>query len=362
MIMEITELLTYAAQQKASDLHLTVGVQPVIRVHGQLIKTSYPVLEREAFHTMLNDILTEDQRSRFDADHELDFSVDLEGVARFRVNAYVTRRGVAAAFRLIAERIPSPQELHLPEQVLELCNLERGLVLVTGPTGSGKSTTLASLIDQTNQHRECHIITLEDPIEYVHKHNKSIINQREVGNHTHSFAAALRSALREDPDVILVGEMRDLETIQLAIRAAETGHLVFSTLHTASAGRTLDRIVDVFPSDQQEQIRVQVADIIEAVLAQTLVSTVDRMGQVPAMEVMFASSAIRNLIRENKAFQIPTTIQLSTQVGMQSMDQALVLLARQNLVTAADAEQKALDRDNFKHLMLGKLPPAAGGR
>ncbi|HNT29516.1 MAG TPA: type IV pilus twitching motility protein PilT [bacterium] len=357
--MEIAELLALTKKEHASDLHLTVGVPPVLRVNGELQKTNLDPLDKKKLHDMLYEILTEDQKSRFEADHELDFSVELENVARFRVNAYLTRSGVGAAFRMIDDHIPSIEELNLPKVIERFSKLERGLVLVTGPTGSGKSTTLAALINLINQERRCHIITLEDPIEYVHKHQNSIINQREVGSHTHSFANALRSALREDPDVILVGEMRDLETIQLAIRAAETGHLVFSTLHTASSGKTIDRIIDVFPADRQEQIRVQLSDIIEGILAQTLIPTVTGTGRVAAVEVMFANSAIRNLIRENKAFQIPTTIQLSTQEGMQSMDQALVMLTRQGLIAQEAAEQKAYDRENYRHLMLGKMPQMA---
>ncbi len=355
--MDIAELLMKTRDAKASDLHVTVGTTPMNRVHGDIMPIpNYPVLERKQLQDMLYSILTEDQKAKFDADHELDFSIELENVARFRVNVYLTRRGMAGAFRLIPAMVPSPDELRLPKQVMRLTGLERGLVLVTGPTGSGKSTTLASMIDYINRNRKLHIITLEDPIEYVHNHNKCIIDQREIGNHTHSFAAALRSALREDPDVILVGEMRDLETIQLAIRAAETGHLVFATLHTASAGRTLDRIVDVFPSDQQDQIRVQLSEAIEGILAQTLVPTSDGQGRAMAMEVMFASAAVRNLIRENKTHQILNTIQLGNSEGMQSLDQALVLLFREGLISAEEAEQKAYDLKNFQQLMLGKTP------
>ena len=358
--MEIAELLLLTKEKKASDLHLTVGVPPLVRVNGAISRVEAPPLERKQLHEMLYGVLTEDQKARFEKDLELDFSLELAGVARFRVNLYLTRAGEAAAFRLIPERVPSLDELRIPNQVKNFANLERGIVLVTGPTGSGKSTTLAALIDLINQTRPCHIITLEDPIEYVHKHSKCIINQREIGNHTHSFSAALRSALREDPDIILVGEMRDLETIQLALRAAETGHLVFSTLHTASSGKTLDRIVDVFPADQQEQIRIQLADAIEGVLAQTLVPTADAMARIVATEIMFATPAIRNLIREGKTYQIPTTIQLSNKDGMISMDQSLALLTRQGVVKQEDARQKAYDRENFERLLLGKLPMAGG--
>jgi twitching motility protein PilT len=354
--MEIAELLKLTKDRNASDLHLTVGSPPALRIHGEMIRTDLPVLDRKVLHALLYEILTEEQKARFDRDHEIDFSVDLEGVARFRVNVYLTRLGEAAAFRLIPAEIPSVEQLRLPAQIKRLTELPRGLVLVTGPTGSGKSTTLAALLALVNAQRKAHVITLEDPIEYVHSHHQSIINQREIGHHSLSFSNALRAALREDPDVIMVGEMRDVETIQLALTAAETGHLVFSTLHTASAGRSLDRIVDVFPADQQEQIRVQLAEAIEGVLAQTLVPTVDEKGRVVAMEVMFASGAIRNLIRENKAYQIPNTIQLSNNEGMQTLDQSLVLLLREGVISREEALSKAYDRKNFEQLALGKTP------
>lgn len=354
--MELTELLTLTRSKSASDLHLTVGTPPAIRIHGDVVRLGTEPLDRKSLRAMIYEILTEDQKATFDAEHEIDFSIDLEGVARFRVNAYLTRRGEAAAFRLIPSEIPSLEQLHLPSQIKQLTKLERGLVLVTGPTGSGKSTTLAGLIDIINRERQAHVITLEDPIEYVHQHLSSIVNQREVGRHTLSFASALRSALREDPDVILVGEMRDLETIQQALTAAETGHLVFSTLHTASAGRTLDRIVDVFPAHQQEQVRIQLAESIEAVLGQTLITSVDKQSRVAAMEVMFATPAIRNLIRENKAYQIPTSIQLANNQGMQSLDQSLMLLVREGAISLDAARQKAYNRKDFDQLMLGKTP------
>jgi len=354
--MEIAELLKLTKEKDASDLHLTVNSQPVIRVRGDIERVDAPRFERKQLHDMIYEILTEDQKARFDRDFELDFSIDLEGVARFRVNVYRTRLGEAAAFRLIPATIPTIEELHLPPQVKRFTELQRGLVLVTGPTGSGKSTTLAALIGMIIAKRKGHVITLEDPIEYVHQHHMSIINQREVGNHTHSFANALRSALREDPDVIMLGEMRDKESIQLALTAAETGHLVFSTLHTASAGRTLDRVVDVFPADQQEQIRVQLSEAIEGVLAQTLVPTANGQGRVAAIEVMFASGAVRNLVRENKAFQIPNTIQLANGQGMQTLDQSLVLLVREGLITEAEALKRCYDKKNFQQLMAGKTP------
>jgi twitching motility protein PilT len=352
--MNIAELLTLTKQQEASDLHLTVGSPPALRIHGAIKQTDLPQLDKITLHNLVYEILTEDQKARFEEELDLDFSIELEGIARFRVNAYRTRRGEAAAFRLIPERISSLDELGLPPIIERLTKLERGLVLITGPTGSGKSTTLASLIDIINQRDQRHIITLEDPIEYTHKHLNSIVDQREIGVHTKSFAAGLRSALREDPDVILVGEMRDLETIQLALRAGETGHLVFSTLHTNSSSKTIDRIIDVFPPDQQDQIRIQIAEIIEGVLSQTLIPTVEQLGRVVACEIMFAVPAIRNLIRENKTFQIPTTIQLGTQDGMQSMDQALVTLVKQGRISSELAYQKAYDRENCERLLMGK--------
>jgi twitching motility protein PilT len=354
--MQIAELLAYTHKMGASDLHITVGTPPSIRLNGVITPTQNEVLDRKMIHDMIYQILTESQKSKFESEHELDFSVDLQGVARFRVNAYLTRLGEAAAFRLIPKEIPSMEQLRLPKIIAKLTELERGLVLVTGPTGSGKSTTLASLIDMINRGQHKHIITLEDPIEYIHQHNQCIINQREVGTHTHSFANALRGALREDPDVILVGEMRDLETIQLAIQAAQTGHLVFSTLHTMSAAQTIDRMVNVFSADQQEQIRTELADAIEAVISQTLVPTVDGSGRVAGIEIMIANSAIRNLIRDNKDFQIPTTIQLNNKLGMQTLDQSLVLHTKAGLIDREAALKKSYDKTAYLQLLAGKTP------
>lgn len=352
--MEITQLLQVTKEKGASDLHLTVGVPPAIRLHGNIVRLEAPNLEKQQLHDMLYSILTENQRARFEETHDLDFAIELQGVARFRVNVYLTKRGMASVMRIIPARIPSLLELSLPSQIEKLVDFERGIVLVTGPTGSGKSTTLASIIDLLNQRYQHHIITLEDPIEYVHQHNKCVVNQREIGVHSNSFTAALKSALREDPDVILVGEMRDLETIQLALRAAETGHLVFSTLHTNSAAKTVSRIIDVFPPEQQEQVRMQFADTIQAIVAQTLVPTIDGMGRAAALEILFGSSGVRSLIRENKLHQIPTAIQVATQDGMQTMDQALASLVLEGRVGQEDAAYKAHNQENFQQLVMSR--------
>lgn len=350
--MEITELLQITKQHGASDLHLTVGVPPAVRLHGDITRLEMPPLEKQQLHDMIYSILTENQRAQFEKTHDLDFAIELQGVARFRVNAYLTKRGMAAVMRIIPARIPSIAELNLPPQMQNLINFERGIVLVTGPTGSGKSTTLAAVLDLMNQQYRHHIITLEDPIEYVHQHNNCIVNQREIGVHTDSFSAALRSALREDPDVILVGEMRDLETIQLALRAAETGHLVFSTLHTNSAAKTVSRIIDVFPPEQQEQIRMQFADAVQAIVAQTLVPTIDGAGRAAGLEILFGNSGVRSLIRENKLHQIPTAMQVASQEGMQTMDQALARLVLEGKVSQEAAAYKANNRENFDQLVM----------
>jgi len=346
--LDITELLVLAKQKGASDLHLTVGVPPKLRWNGQLVDVEgWPPLSREDVHGMLYDILTDAQKARFEEHLDLDFSVELHNLGRFRVNVFFQRLGEGAVFRLIPSRIRSIRELGLPPVLEELALRDRGLILVTGPTGSGKSTTLAAMVDLINERRSAHIITLEDPIEFVHAHKRSIVNQREIGPHARSFAAALRAALREDPDVILVGEMRDLETIALVLTAAETGHLVLSTLHTSGAAQTINRIIDVFPSHQQEQVRVQLAESLVAVVAQLLLPTADGAGRVPAVEVMVATPAIRNLIRENKVHQIPSAIQTGLKDGMQSLDQSLRHLLKTGRITADVAYRWAVDKHAF---------------
>ncbi|MCS7234998.1 MAG: type IV pilus twitching motility protein PilT [Armatimonadota bacterium] len=360
--MDITELLVLAKHKGASDLHLTVGIPPKLRVNGELVDVEgWPALSREDVHGMLYDILTDAQKARFEEHLDLDFSVELHNLGRFRVNVFLQRLGESAVFRLIPSHIKSIQELGLPPVLEELALRDRGLIVVTGPTGAGKSTTLAAMVDLINQRRTAHIITLEDPIEFVHTHKRSIVNQREIGPHARSFAGALRAALREDPDVILVGEMRDLETMSLALTAAETGHLVLSTLHTSSAAQTVNRIIDVFPSHQQEQVRVQLAESLVGVVAQLLLPTADGSGRVPAVEVMVATPAIRNLIRENKVHQIPSAIQTGLKDGMQSLDQSLRHLLKTGRITAEVAYRWAVDKHAFsRELPTGALASAWG--
>jgi twitching motility protein PilT len=345
--MDITELLILTREREASDLHLAVGNPPALRIHGKLVRLDYPPLTDQDLHEMLYDVLTDEQKSRFEESHDLDMSLELQNIGRFRVNVFVERLGEGAAFRLIPTQIRSLEQLGMPPVLQQLAAKDRGLILVTGPTGSGKSTTLAAMIDIVNTERTDHIITIEDPIEFVHYHKGCIVNQREVGPHTKSFAAALRSALREDPDVILVGEMRDLETIQMALTAAETGHLVMATLHTNSAAQTINRIIDVFPPHQQEQIRVQLSEALLAVLAQTLMPRVDGRGRVAAVELLVANSGIRNLIREGKTFQIPSMIETGAKEGMISLDQSLRDLVRRGLISPEEAYLHALDRSSF---------------
>lgn len=345
--MDIIDLLTLTTTRGASDLHLAAGTPPTIRLNGKLTRVGDTPLTREEVHRMLSAILTDEQRARFEAEHELDFALERPGVGRFRANAFTQRHGQGIIFRLIPSRIQTLDELGMPSVLKSVAMEQRGLVLVTGPTGSGKSTTLAAMVDHANAHRDDHIITIEDPIEFVHESRRCNINQREVGPHTRSFGAALRGALREDPDVILVGEMRDLETIAQAITAAETGHLVFSTLHTNSASQTVSRIVDVFPPHQQDQIRVQVAESLLCVVAQTLVPTVDGAGRVAAVEVMLGTPAVRNLIRENKIHQLASVIQTGSKDGMQSLDQHLKSLVKQRRVSTEEAMNHAVERDAF---------------
>ncbi len=339
--MDITDLLVLTKERGASDLHLTAGAPPTLRVHGALVRLERQAQSREEIHAMLYDVLTDQQKARFEATHDLDFSLELEGVGRFRVNAFMQRLGEGMVMRLIPAEIRTLDLLGMPPVLKDLALREHGLVLITGPTGSGKSTTLAAMVHHRNEERTDHIITIEDPIEYVHTARKCNINQREVGPHTDSFAAALRGALREDPDVILVGEMRDLETISLALTAAETGHLVLATLHTNSAPQTVSRIVDAFPAHQQEQIRTQLAEALLGVVAQTLIRTVDGKGRVAAIEVMVATPAVRNMIRENKTHQLPSAIQTGARDGMQSLDQHLKTLVKLRKIDQAEALKKA---------------------
>ena len=334
--MDITQLLRFAVEEDASDVHISSGEPPIMRIHGDMKKLEFDTLNDEVVHRMIYDIMTDNQRKDFEEMRELDFSFELGDIGRFRVNAFVQRRGKAAVFRTIPTKILSLDQLGLPPIMRKLCEEEKGLVLVTGPTGSGKSTTLAAMVDYINGKDEAHILTIEDPIEFVHQSKKCLVNQRELGPHTHSFANALRSALREDPDVILVGEMRDLETIQLAVTAAETGHLVFGTLHSPSAPQTVDRIIDVFPAAQQAQIRTQFAESIQAIITQTLCKKVGG-GRVAALEILVGTHAVRHLIREGKVHQIPSAMQTGKKDGMVTMDAALLDLVQRRLIEREEA-------------------------
>src|ERR1043165_5318661 len=345
--MDVTQLLAFGVEQGASDCHLSAGEPPLIRIDGDLKKLESPPLSKEDVHTLVYDIMNDAQRKIFEQTHECDFSFEMGQVARFRVNVFLQRKGEGAVFRTIPTKVLTLEELGMPPILKQLCDKEKGLILVTGPTGSGKSTTLAGMIDYLNEDFEGHILTVEDPIEFVHKSKKCLVNQRELGFHTHSFAKALRAALREDPDIILVGEMRDLETIQLALTAAETGHLVFGTLHTSSAPKTVDRVIDVFPPSQQSQIRAQFAESIEGVITQTLLKKKAGDGRIAALEVMTGTTAIRNLIREGKIHQIPGTMQVSQKDGMQTMDMALVDLASRGVVTQEEAQSRSMTPNLF---------------
>jgi twitching motility protein PilT len=356
--MDITDLLILAKEKDASDLHLTVGTPPMLRLRGELKSVEgFPPLTREALHDMLYEVLADNQKARFEEQWDLDFSVEVQHLGRFRVNVFRQRRGEGAVFRVIPSKIAPLESLGLPLVLKELAMRDRGLLLVTGPTGSGKSTTLAAMLDVINERRSAHIITLEDPIEYVHEHKKCIVNQREIGQNAKSFAGGLRAALREDPDIILVGEMRDLETISMALTAAETGHLVLATLHTSSAAQTVNRVIDVFSSDQQSQVRVQLAESLSGVVAQLLLPSADGKGRVPAVEVLVATPAVRNLIRETKVHQIPSAIQTGAKDGMQSLDQHLRELVKKGKITADVAVRWALDKAMFA--ADGQREPAA---
>ncbi len=348
--MEISDLLAFSVKNKASDLHLSAGLPPMIRVHGEVRKINLPALEHKEVHAMIYDIMNDKQRKTYEEGLECDFSFEVPNLARFRVNAFVQNRGAAAVMRTIPSKILSLEELKCPKIFEELADQPRGLVLVTGPTGSGKSTTQAAMIDYINEQRAVHVVTIEDPIEFLHKNKKAIIRQRELGLDTLSFAEALKHALRQDPNVILVGEMRDLETIALALTAAETGHLVLATLHTTCAPATVDRIVDVFPPHQQQQVRVQLSGVLEAVLSQTLVPSKDGQSRLCAMEIMIGTSAIRNLVREGKSHQITSAIQAGGKYGMITLDAALKNLLVGGKVSMEEAMLKAVDVEEFKRL------------
>jgi len=345
--VDISDLLAFSVKNKASDLHLSAGLPPMIRVHGDIRKINVPALDHTQVHGMVYDIMNDGQRKVYEETLECDFSFEIPNLARFRVNAFNHNRGSGAVFRTIPSKILTLEQLNCPAIFKEIANTPRGIVLVTGPTGSGKSTTLAAMVDYINENEMGHILTVEDPIEFVHTSKKCLINQREVGPHTLSFQNALRSALREDPDVILVGEMRDLETIRLALSAAETGHLVFGTLHTSSAAKTVDRIVDVFPAAEKEMVRSMLSESLRSVISQTLCKTKDEQGRVAAHEIMIGTPAIRNLIRENKVAQMYSSIQTGQNIGMQTLDQNLQDLVRRNVISATEARSKAANKDSI---------------
>ena len=334
--------------QGASDLHLVSGSQPILRVSGELQRVRYAVLESDDLKKMLYEVAPEYKIKQFEETGDVDFAYEIPGLARYRANYFVQKYGVAAVFRQIPDTILTVEQLGLPPVLNKLPLYPKGLVLVTGPTGSGKSTTLAALVDYANTHRKDHILTIEDPVEFVNKSRNCIVNHREVGLHTKSFTSALRAALREDPDIIMVGEMRDLETISLAVEAASTGHLVFGTLHTQSAAKTVDRIIDVFPHDQQEQIRATLADSLQAVVAQTLFKRRDTKGRCAALEILIATPAVRNLIRDGKTFQIPTVLQTGKKFGMQSLDDAILDHLEKGRINAEDAYLHCLDKARFR--------------
>lgn len=345
--MDIAELLTFSVKNKASDLHLSAGLPPMIRVDGDIRRVNIPDLDHKEVHALIYDIMNDKQRKDYEEFFETDFSFELPEIARFRVNAFNQNRGAAAVFRTIPSEVLTLEDIHAPKFFEEICKHQRGLVLVTGPTGSGKSTTLAAMVNHINANKYEHILTVEDPIEFVHQSQKCLINQREVHRDTQSFNAALRSALREDPDIILVGEMRDLETIRLALSAAETGHLVFGTLHTTSAAKTIDRIIDVFPAAEKDMIRAMLSESLQAVISQTLLKKVGG-GRTAAHEIMVGTSAIRNLIREAKVAQMYSAIQTGRKEGMQTLDQNLKELVDKGFITAKAAMEKAVNKNMFR--------------
>jgi twitching motility protein PilT len=359
MELDFADLLLEVLERRASDLHLTAGAPPTVRVRGHLQSLDgYPVMTPTDTREVVYSILSSDQRQRLENDWQIDFAYTVPGRARFRVNAYFQRAAIGAAFRLIPFEITPIDRLGLPPVVHEFCKKPRGFVLVTGPTGSGKSTSLASMVDEINETRQEHILTIEDPIEFLHEHKRCLVNQRELGADAQTFGLALKAALRQDPDVILVGEMRDLETIQTALTAAETGHLVFATLHTQDTPQTIDRIIDVFPPHQQQQVRVQLSVALQGIMTQQLLPTADGSGRIVACETLVPTPAIRNLIREGKTHQIYSSLQTGGQVGMQTMDAALASLVRQSKITRSLAEQRSTTPEELRRL-LGSMPLAA---
>jgi twitching motility protein PilT len=360
--VNITELLSFAVKEGASDVHLSSGEPPMLRIHGDIKRVDHPPLTRDEVHTMAFDVMNDAQRRIFQEKLDIDFSFELGDVARFRVNVFLTRRGEAAVFRVIPSHIVTLDDLGMPPALKDICKRERGFVLVTGPTGCGKSTTLAAMVDYINETEEATIITIEDPIEFVHRSKKALVNQREVGMHTQSFANALRGALREDPDVILVGEMRDLETISLALTAAETGQLVFATLHTSSAPKTVDRVIDAFPSEQQNQVRTMLSESLLAVITQTLCKR-KTGGRVAALEVLVGVPAVRNLIREGKIHQLPSVMQTGQKQGMQTLDMALQDLLAKGQITREEAQLKSNNPQLFGAPVVGvSLSSASSNR
>jgi len=355
---KIDALFKMMKEQGASDLHLSSGNPPIFRLHGEIVRLNFKTLSHEELKGILFEILSEQQKLKFEQTRDLDFAYAVPDLGRFRGNYLMQHRGIAAVFRIIPSKILSADDLKLPEGVRRMTQFKKGMVLVTGPTGSGKSTTLAAMIDLINATRKEHILTLEDPLEFIHENKLSLLNQRQIGEHTDSFASALKAALREDPDIILVGEMRDLETIQLAMSAAETGHLVFGTLHTNTAAKTIDRIIDVFPTDQQTQIRAMLSESLKGVVCQQLLRTADGKGRVAALEIMIGTSAIGNLIREAKTFQIASIIQTAKKDGMQLMDQHLLDLLKSRCITADEAYRCSIDKKQFEQY----LPPQPGQR
>jgi len=343
------------AEQGASDLHLVSGQQPILRIHGEMERVKFKTLDNDELKAMLYEIAPEDKVKKFEETGDIDFGYEIPGLARYRANFFQQKYGVAAVFRQIPSDVLTADQLGLPPVVKKFAMLHKGLVLVTGPTGSGKSTTLAAMMDFANKNRKDHIITVEDPIEFVHKSQGCIVNHREIGLHTKSFASALRGALREDPDIVLVGEMRDLETIELALTAASTGHLVFGTLHTQSAAKTVDRVIDVFPSSQQAQIRTTLSESLKGVVAQNLFKRVDKKGRCAALEILVVTPAVGNLIREEKTFQIPSAIQTGKKYGMQSLDDAILDLLNKGWIGAEDAYDKCIEKQRFVQFL--KKPP-----
>ena len=359
-MISMSELFLLMHERGASDLHLTVGAPPVLRIDGQLVPTPFEKLTHETAQTLIFSLLTEQQRQRFEATNELDLAFGLKGIGRLRMNIYRQRGAVGAAVRAIPSAFKTFEEIGLPNVIYDIMKIPKGLILVTGPTGSGKSTTLASMIDYINEHRSGHIVTVEDPIEYVHSHKKSIVNQREVGQDTETFAAALKYVLRQDPNVILVGELRDLETISAALTIAETGHLVLATLHTNDCAQTINRIIDVFPQHQVEQVRVQLSFVLQAVMCQQLAAHASGTGRVLACEVLTVTSAIRNLIREQKIEQIQLAIQTGGKFGMQTMNQSLADLYRKQRITFQEATSRSLDPEDLRRLLQRSGATAVG--